>query len=179
MPFLNSQTAMALPTEAELLHLPLRSIIAVGWRAAARAAVHRGTDIPVGLEVSWAFCLGKLTALQAIGILDRIGPNEERTSAAIAQMATEGIRMAALWWASHPERPEPSAVCLVRSALFMAWVDVEKVRPPARDAEYEINRDLRSLLDEKQQPFPFLGSTIDPTEAGPLGALWPAGRDSP
>jgi hypothetical protein len=46
----------------------------------------------------------------------------------------------------------------------------------AEAAEDTAGVDYARLLELKQVAYPHLGQTIDPTEKGPLGPLWPKGR---
>jgi hypothetical protein len=172
LPSYSPNLTMHLPSELDLHRLPLRSIITVGWRAVARAAVHRGEYLPESLEVARAFCLGSLTVVQAVEILKGIDNDGKQSSTSKDLLAADGIQMAALFWASHPEAPDRSTLSVVQSALFMARAATERDRVVARDAEREMKRDVMFLLAEKQRPFPFLGSTIDPSADGPLGSLW-------
>jgi hypothetical protein len=175
-----SAETMTIPHESELAQLPQRSIIAIGWRAAARVASFARTYEHVSglLETAQTFCMGELTQEAANGHLFAPEPDiqDPKLLRVAGYQAADKVRAAALFWASHPAKPDGSTLLVIRGALFAAKLSLERLNAPTDNFDREIVRDLRLLMARREPAFPFLGHKIDPTPNGHLRSLWTDGE---
>jgi hypothetical protein len=182
----------SLPTEDDLKKLPLLAIVAYAVRCARRArpmldtipnfAAH-GTAVEQAISLAERFCAGK-ELNDAPDAAERAADAAGR-AAAVAHSFAGGSAVALAAGAAQ-------AAVQAAAAVEDFWVQPDAADRVVRAATYAAGRASRAvaadhgavvsaaargdydrLFSLNLGTYPDLGQPIDPTENGPLGAIWP------
>ncbi len=187
----------SLPTEDDLKKLPLLAIVAYAVRCARRAQptfaaipnfAPQGAAVEQAISLTERFCVG--TDLNAAPDAAERAADAAGRAATLARSYAGGAAAALAAGAAQAAAQATAAVedywvqpnsadRVVRAAAYAAG---RASRAVAADRSAAVNAaaraDYNRLLSLNLGSYPDPGQPIDPTETGPVGALWPEGAPS-
>ena len=166
-----------LPTEDDLKRLPLLAIVAYTVRGAMRVqplyrlawgitdfAKHEAA-VEQAISVAVRFCLGD----DVRAVVDAACNGAFSAAGAASHEAAKAAALAASRAAAN------AAIKSVGRLTNRAAINADAVCVADAQGERGVRTDYDRLLELNLGDYPDLGDPIDPTETGPLGALWPEG----